>query len=240
MKQKKGFIRGQLLPDTDVLSFPKTTQQEWYTQLFTPEEIQQELELLSLTNPQQADLLFALADYRFFTVRDRKKDIICDRFLKFWVDLIYFDGTITSPFLGMFVARREIRKTLDNILHTYYIDTIQHMRMLYEQLYNGARRYIKSCRTDRNYSHYMFGFVEIKDKQLKEKMLAEFIDAGIGFPYRSGCLIHHPEIAWAAYDAWLDEVPETEELIKQRLITTFGEDKGLQLNTFLSERENSN
>ena len=199
----------------------------YYNTAFTPEEIKARIDLLSQSDPQSAKLREKLYDYRFYSQRFGKDTVICDRFLALWMNMLYYSKTVEkAKFLAgirLKTACRELKNALMNKeLSGIFDGRWPDERVIYEQMYNAARRYLASCQTDKTYSSLMFGFVSLKPQQLTEKMAADYFDAFICFPWRCGLLDDFPVVGKAAYDAWKDGVPGTETMAWRRIEKTVG------------------
>ena len=195
----------------------------FYNSVFTPEDILAQVEMLKQTDPQGAKLREGLYSYRFYSQKIGKETVVCDRFLAFWMNLLYHSKTITKSKFRLAHARRELEKALNNKeLSKVFSEQWPNHRVLYEQLYNAARRFLASCRTDKTYSSFMFGFVSLKLPQLTEKMVADYFDAFVCFPWRCSLLDSFPVICFAAFDAWQDDIPNTEDMIWRRISKTAG------------------
>ena len=203
-----------------VIVAPSGIFDEHYSRVIEPEEIQVEIELMREEDTEKANLSEKIYNIRFTEKREAGQTFLIDSFLGFWVTLAYYDkSTGKSKFrlktanskLSALIDKKEISLLFDN-------ESIKE-RMIYEQLYSSARRYLYTCTTDKTYKSVAFGVVSLKDYQLKEKILADFID-GVCFSYRCGLLEKYPVVGKAAIHAYLREYPDTEDLVVKRMIKT--------------------
>ncbi len=209
----------------------------YYKSAFTPEEIREEIRLLSQSDPQGAKLREKLYDYRFYTQKYGKDTVICDRFLAFWVNTQYYSKTIEKSRFRLRLARKNLVNALsDKKLSGVFDGKWPDERVIYEQLYGAARRYLFSCQSDKTYSSLMFGFVSLKPAQLTEKMLADFADAFLCFLWRCGFFGDFPIVCKAAYDAWMDVAPDTESALWRRIEKTGGPETVAGIRALLSDK----
>jgi hypothetical protein len=179
----------------------------YYNFAITPDEIKTHIDGLNNSNPEAARLRNQLYDYRFYAKKEGGKPVVCDRFMSFWMNLLFYSKTVDTSKWRMKGARKDLTGALeDKKLRELFDDDRTFRRAIYEQLYGSARRYLGACQTDRTYTSYIFGFMALKRPQLVEKIVAEFFDA-ICFGWRCGLLAEYPIVGQAAFNAWIDELP---------------------------------
>ena len=150
--------------------------------IFDPEEIMAEIEIIGETDPDGAKLRKDLYNYRFYTRKENKKLIISDKLMTFWVELMFYEKTTDKSKFRMKMARKTLIDIIDSAeLKSIFSTEWPNERILYEQLYAAARRYFFTCQTDRTYTSMMFGFVAIKRPQLIKIMIADYFDAALCF-----------------------------------------------------------
>lgn len=205
------------------VSAPKGVFDHYYRTAFAPEDIRLQIEKQSASDPEGAGLREELFRYRFYSRTEARQEIVSDRFLAFWVELMYREKTVGKSRLRLKLALRSLKGMLENKkLDAVFGGKPPDARVMYEQLYGAARRYFLTCQTDRTYSSQMFGFGAIKRPQLIEKIVADFFDAALCFAWSCGLLREYPFVGQAAFNAWADEFPGTEEFVWQRVEKTLG------------------
>ena len=205
-------------PKAVAVSAPKGVFSSYYRTAFTPEDILLEIEEQRASDLEGAKLREELFRYRFYARTETRQEIVSDRFLAFWVDLMYYEKTVGKSRIRLKLALKSLKNMLENKkLAAVFGGTSPDTRVLYEQLYGAARRYFSTCQTDRTYSSQMLGFGTIKRPQLIEKIVADFFDAALCFTWSCGLLREYPSIGQAALHAWTDEFPDTEEMVWRRV-----------------------
>lgn len=219
-----GSSDGQYFAERAMLiSAPDGEFDSCYNTVFEPEEIFAEIEKMKLAHLPGIELRERLYSYRFYTRKEMGKEIVSDRFLTFWVELLYYDKTVDKSKFRLKLARNSLKSRLINKkLSSVFDGDWPNERVLYEQLYSAARRYLITCQTDRNYTSHVFGFISIKRPQLIEKIVADFFDAAICFAWRCGLLAEFPVVGKAALGAWSDEFPEMEHVVWSRIEKNVG------------------
>lgn len=210
-------------PEGVSISAPKGVFDHYYRTAFTPEDIRLQIEKQSASDPEGARLREKLFHYRFYTRIEARQEVVSDRFLAFWIELMYREKTVGKSRLRLKLAARSLKNMLENKeLDAVFEGMSPDIRAMYEQLYGAARRYFFTCQTDRTYSSQMFGFGAIKRPQLLEKIAADFFDASLCFAWHCGLLQQYPFIGQSALNAWADEFPETEEIVWRRVEKVLG------------------
>ena|GEM_PF-2846531 len=199
------------------ISPPEGVFDEYYSRVIGPDDVLLEIEMLRETDYEAADLRERLYNYRFYQIKEMGNSFVADRFLAFWVTLLYYERSTSKGKLRQRLALKELRKSLFNDELKMIVDESIYDRLLYEQLYCSARRYIHTCREDKTYTSVIFGLGTLKDNQLKEKIFADLID-GLCFGWKIGLLQEVPAFGKAVIHALLREFPETEESIATRTI----------------------
>ena len=213
---------------------PEGLYDPFYNTVFTPEDISEEIEKLRLTDPRGAQFSVKIHSYRFYTQKDGRDLVTCDRFLGFWVELQSYDRTSGDSKRLLKAARKKLGEALNNKkLSDLYDGQWPNARILYEQLYNAARRYLEVCRTDRMYNSLLFGLMQLQAGRLEGKMLADFIDFALIYPARCGLLEDFPVVGKAAYNAWMDLLPRTRAQVWERIIDKFGDEGAARIRAIL-------
>ena len=213
---------------------PEGSYDSLYKTCFTPEELLEEIGKLRLSDPQAAQRSAKAYDFRFYTQKDGREPVVCDRFLGFWVDTQGFERTSGDSRWALRMARKDLGAFLDNKkiaahFSVHWPDT----RILYEQLYNSARRYLEACRTDRSYGTLLFGLMPMKADRLPGKMLADFVDFALIFPMRCGLLSDYPVVGKAAMNAWMDAMPKTWDQVWGRVYSKISEKAAEEMHAIL-------
>ena len=222
----------EIRKDSERVSFlpPKGCWFSGYNRNFEPESILDEISSdTSLTKEQQRSLL-NIMNYRFFTSKESGKTIKGDRFMAFWLFLMFYYKSTGKSKMRLRHALKKLENELSNSSLTGIFPDWPDERILYEQLYNAARRYITTCRTDKGFTSTMFGFGALKSQQLEEKILAELFDA-VCFSYRCGLLEKYPVIFVAALNAFEDEYTNKSIFAIKRIEIKLGE---VEFKKFLS------
>jgi len=204
--------------NSSLIKAPEGLFEPCYNTALTPEDIRIELDGMKEDGGAPAELRQKLYDYRFFTQKDGRSTIICDRFVVFWVELLFSEKTTgTSKWALNSVKKRLVKMLNDKKLTDIFGETWPDDRVLYEQLYNSARRYLFSSQHDSTYSSYAFGIMRMGHSQVINRLLGEFIDTSICFTYRCGLLADYPVIGKAALHAWNDELPKMDDRVWERI-----------------------
>ena len=207
----------------------------YYNRALTPEDIKQEIDFLGETDAEAAALRERLFSYRFYTRKEAGKLVTSDRFMSFWVTLQFYDKSTGKSKFRLRVARRSLQRELFSQKLRDILGGDPDERFIYEQLYNAARRLLQTCKTDRSYTTTMFGFGAIKGEQLEEKTIADFFDA-LYFSHRCGLLAEYPVIGKAAFHAFADEFPYTEDAVISRVKKVAGEPATTEIFTLVTEQ----
>ncbi len=204
---------------------PEGMYDSFYNTLFSPEDIFEALEKKKVTDPEGARISEKIYEYRFFTQRDGRDLVVCDRFLGFWVDTQGYERTSADSKRMLKIARKQLGAMLNNKkLSAIFEGQWPNERILYEQLYSASCRYLDACRTDRSYNSMFFGMMPMRPGKLPDKMLADFIDFAVIFPIRCGLLEDYPVVGKAALNAWMDTMPKTWNQVWDRIINKIGEE----------------
>lgn len=193
----------------------------YFNRALTPEDIAEEIDALKRTDPGAVPLREKLFSYRFYTRKEAGKAVTSDRFIGFWVTLQFHEKSVGKSKFRLKIARNSLEKELVNQKLRAIFGGQPEERVLYEQLYSAARRLLSTCRTDSTYTTVMFGFGALRGDQLMEKTLADFFDA-VCFSRRCGLLSDYPVVGKAAFHAWADEFPGTENEVLSRIVKIVG------------------
>lgn len=114
----------------------------------------------------------ALEAYRFFDIKDGKEK--GDRLLEPWILLLTIgragiSGRRLKRFekqLAQFFARKEISEAVA-------MADPESERLLYEQLLDSARNYLRITVSDPGYNSSLFGLIKLKDEDRERKLAAD-------------------------------------------------------------------
>ena len=189
---------------------PEGVYDDYFTRVIEPDDILLEIDLLQEEKPDEALQRRELFNYRFYEKREGGSSFLIDRFLAFWVTAQYYDKSTGKSKFRLKIANRKLSEYVDNaVLMSIFSEQINE-RMLYEQLYCSARRFLNTCRTDKTYKSVIFGVATLKDQQLKAKILFDYSDI-VSFCWRCGLIGKYSVIGKAAVHAWFREYPDTEK-----------------------------
>ena len=141
-----------------------------------------------------------------------------DTFVRGWVNLNFIDNTGKGPF-----SKKRIEKEKKSILGDLQLELAETYgetgrQVIYEELFNLARLYIKICEEDKHYSSVVFGLGQMKKDKLISKIAADVYRAAYDIPGRYDLQEKLAIFTKAATDAFY-EVYDRDKDTLRRLIS---------------------
>lgn len=181
--------------------------------------------------PDYENAKIALEAYRFFDIKDGKEK--GDRLLEPWILLLTTGRSGVSARklrrfekqLAQFFSRRELTNAFS--MAGSKADTL-----LYEQLLDSAKNYLKITVSDPGYNSSLFGLIKLKDEDRAQKLAADVHKYMQGTlllleqsPYRAPMMraLHRAFIAahedgQAWFDGWRDSLDVEKRALLDRLL----------------------
>ena len=95
---------------------------------------------------------------------------VADGYLKFWMSM-EFNKNAGSRWFGVKSAQKEIRKELDSVKYTEFLNKSElHKELLYRECCHLIKLYMDLCKTDRSYNSMLCGIITIKEDDAKAKL----------------------------------------------------------------------
>lgn len=107
---------------------------------------------------------------------------VADGYLKFWMAM-EFNKNAGSRWFGVKSAQKEIRKELDSVKYTEFLNKSElHKELLYRECCHLIKLYMDLCKTDRSYNSMLCGIITIKEDDAKAKLQKDIYKTAVCLP----------------------------------------------------------
>lgn len=107
---------------------------------------------------------------------------VADGYLKFWMSM-EFNKNAGSRWFGVKSAQKEIRKELDSVKYTEFLNKSElHKELLYRECCHLIKLYMDLCKTDRSYNSMLCGIITIKENDAKAKLQKDIYKTAVCLP----------------------------------------------------------
>lgn len=133
-----------------------------------------------------------------------------DRYIRGWMGMLYLNQS-ASLFSGKRRAVRELRKVKEDWNEELLKGKGElGEKLMYQEMYNMVKLYMKLCATDRNYTTTMFGMMRMDEKKVVQRMEKEIYMVTCEIPRNLGMEEEFQILRKAAKDAFTDQYQEPE------------------------------
>lgn len=156
-----------------------------------------------------------LYDHRYVS-REKKVQNI-DYAIRGWVNMKFLPEVARGWF-----SKKGLRAKVDEILDDLGYNVcakygVRGREILYKDLCNAIRVYIKLCQSDKGYSSILFGIGRIKQDKLIAKMGHDIVTVSYSIPKEIGMIKEFEALAQAAKTAFVETYPK-EAMLYERLL----------------------
>lgn len=157
-----------------------------------------------------------LYEHRYIS-REKKAVQEIDYGIRGWINMKFLPEVARGWF-----SKKGLRSKVEEIMDDFGYNVcdkygVRGREILYKELCNVIKVYIKLCQSDKGYSSILFGIGRIKPEKLMAKMGHDIVTVSYSIPKEIGMIKEFEQLAQAARTAFVDSYPK-EAMFYERLL----------------------